>query len=62
MGGVVLQCTVGDPAAAMLKALAAGGIAAAQEGTAHAAIDEVIPGGGIQQDEGGAGLGHDSDR
>src|SRR5690554_1793006 len=49
---------VGDPTAPMLIALAADGIGATQEGPAHTAVNEVIPGRGIQRDERGTGLGH----
>src|SRR5690554_381679 len=51
---------VGDPTAPMLIALAADGIGATQEGPAHAAVYEVVPGRGIQRDERGTGLGHGS--
>src|SRR5690554_2042192 len=49
---------VGNPAAPMLIALAADGIGATQEGPAHTAVNEVVPGRGIQRDERGTGLGH----
>src|SRR5690554_2758263 len=51
---------VGDPAAPMLITLAADGIGATQEGPAHAAVNEVIPGRGIQRDERGTGRSHGS--
>src|SRR5690554_2885071 len=51
---------VGDPTAPMLIALAADGIGATQEGPAHAAVNEVVPGRGIQRDERGTGLSHGS--
>jgi len=57
-----LMQPVHDPATAVLIALSAHGIRATQEGTAHAAIDEVIPGRGFQRDKGGTRLSHDGDR
>jgi hypothetical protein len=40
---------IGDPATPMIKALPACGIGPAQEGAAHAAIDEVIPARDLQR-------------
>ena len=44
----------GNPATAVLKALAAVVVVPAQEGPAHAARDAVVPGGIGQADEGGS--------
>ncbi len=41
---------VDDPLLAMIEALAGKNIVAAQEGTAHAAADAVVVGGGLQAD------------
>src|SRR5690554_4469035 len=49
---------VSNPATPVLIALATRGIAATQEGAAHAAIDQMVPRRGIEGDERGAGLGH----
>src|SRR5690554_2678299 len=51
---------VGDPTAPMLIALAADGIGATQEGPAHTAVNEVVPGRGIQRDKRSTGLSHGS--
>ncbi len=48
----------GNPATAVLKALATVVVVPAQEGTAHAARDAVVPGGIGQADQGRAGTGH----
>ena len=48
----------GNPATAVLKALATVVVVPAQEGTAHAARDAVVPGGIWQADQGRAGTGH----
>ena len=47
-----------DPATAVLKALAADGVVPAQKGTAHTAVDHVVPRCVGQRDEGRAGTGH----
>ena len=48
----------GNPAPAVLKVLAAVLVVPAQEGTAHAARDAVVPDGIWQADQRRAGTGH----
>ena len=47
-----------DPAAPVLEVAAGVVIEAAETRAPDTALDDVVPGGGIEGDEGGAGLGH----